>query len=680
MTVEAFTPAPPQVIAGLGPYPVAHPYQTAGELIVQVVQGATLATLAASAYAVEPAQAPTGTGAITLGAAAAAAYAGWSLLVTRATRAEQGWSGMSAREKGMERQLDRIVHVLQDHGIRIADFERLPADVAAAIAAADRAEAAAALVDPVWQFASLAGPNGLRSHDFNGAPPDAVRVLGYGAAGDGGATIMLRRSAPSTHGVYETSVGGVVWEVAPAASYDARIWGGGLGLGLNSEAFAKGVRICAAQGGELVLPQTFTSLETDISLSNLSFFHVRGMGQLIDKLAAAGGAFVSLTDCHHFTLRDFELDCRKRIAGVGAGGHGLRLNRCPDCLVLRVGVRDWTNSGIIAMDDDAVTQHYDRILVHDCSLDGYGNANNGILFACCRDSEMRGCDVHNLGRSGAPCFAQQLKSNNLRCKIVDGSVKNARAGFAAGDGDTLSTYCQIQNCTAEGCTQAIRLAFVSYCTIDTIIVDMADAADLSPAAAWERAIFLRTANNNTITNVVIRNYAYSGRQPIYVDSSVGCHIEVVWNNGGGHEGGFLQYDTTSAQNVVWLKSYAGALPTRWGDWITYGSANTNRTRILDGSHTARRVIAAGAVTLPDLGIDLLEVDTEAAAATDDLVTITGGTAGMELLLTPVADSRAIVVMATGGNLRPSGGDRTMPNRSAAARFCLRGGLDQWIEA
>lgn len=540
----------------------------------------------------------------------------------------------------------------------------------------DAINALALLLPPIKQFPSLAA---LRGHEFVEPRPDEVRVFGYARPGDGGETTMRRRQVIPAHGVYETSADGSIWEVAPAASYDARIWGGGLGLGLNSAAFAKGVRICAAQGGELILPQSFTSLETDISLTGLSFFHVRGMGQLIDKLASGGGAFVGFTDCHHFTLRDFDLDCRKRVAGIGAGGHGLRLNRCPDCLVLRVGVRDWTNSGIIAMDDDAVTEHYDRILVHDCSLDGYGNANNGILFACCRDSEMRGCDVHNLGRSGAPCFAQQLKSNNLRCKIVDGSVKNARAGYALGDGDTLSTYCQIQNCTAEGCTQAIRLAFVSYCTVDGIIVDMADATDTSGVGAFERAIYLRSANNNTITNVVIRNYAYAGRQPIYIDASIGCLVDVIWNNGSGHSG-FLHYDTTSAQNVVFLKNYTGALPTRWGDWITYGSAGTNSTLILHGSHNARQVIAAGAVTLPDLGIDLLEVDTEDSAATDDLVTINGGYAGMRLTLSPVTDSRAIVVKESGGNLKPRSGDRTMANRNAAITLALRGGLNQWVEA
>lgn len=536
--------------------------------------------------------------------------------------------------------------------------------------------ALSALLPPIRQFSSLAA---LRAHQFVEPRPDEVRVLGYARPGDGGETIMHRKAIPSPHGVYETSADGSIWEVAPADSYDARIWGGGLGLGLNSLAFSKGVMICAALGGEFILPLSYTSLETDINMSGLSFFHIRGQGQVIDKLAAGGGAFVSFNDCHHFTIKGIDLDCRKRIAGVGDGGHGLRLNRCPDCLIEGVVVRDYTNSGIIAMDASSTSTFYDNILFHDCSVDGYGNANNGLLFACVRDGEMRGCEAKNLGRAGAPCFGQQLKSNNLRCRIVDGSVSNARAGYAIGDGDTLTTYCQVQNCVAQGCTQAIRLAFVSYCTVDSIIVDMADAADLSGAGAFERAIYLRNANNNTITNVVIRNYAYAGRQPIYVDGSIGCFIEVIWNNGPAHSG-FIHYDTTSAQNVVFLKNYTGTLPTRWGDWITYGSAGTNSTLILHGSHNARQVIDAGAVTLPDLGIDLLEVDTEGSTATDDLVTINGGYAGMRLTLSPVADTRAVVVKDAGGNLRPRGGDRTMPSRIAAITFALRGGLNQWVEA
>ena len=44
-----------------------------------------------------------------------------------------------------------------------------------------------------------------------------------------------------------------------------------------------------------------------------------------------------------------------------------------------------------------------------------------------------------------------------------------------------------------------------------------------------------------------------------------------------------------------------------------------------------------------------------------------------------SDARAIVIRATGGNLRPAA-DRTMSNRSFASRLRLRGGLNQWIEA
>ena len=63
------------------------------------------------------------------------------------------------------------------------------------------------------------------------------------------------------------------------------------------------------------------------------------------------------------------------------------------------------------------------------------------------------------------------------------------------------------------------------------------------------------------------------------------------------------------------------------------------------------------------------------------VTINGGYAGMRLTLTPVADSRTIVVKEAGGNLKPRSGDRTMSNRNVAITLALRGGgLNQWVEA
>ncbi len=113
MTIEAFTPTSPKVIAGTGPYPVSHPYRT-GSLIVAVVLDTVRTELTESDYSVAPTESTT-TGNITLSTAAAALYAGGTLYITRATDVEQGWLGSAySREKGIEAQLDWMTLAIQD--------------------------------------------------------------------------------------------------------------------------------------------------------------------------------------------------------------------------------------------------------------------------------------------------------------------------------------------------------------------------------------------------------------------------------------------------------------------------------------------------------------------------------------------------------------------------------------
>jgi hypothetical protein len=115
MTTETLTPAPPYLVAGSGPYAIPHPYQSAQEIVAFVLDGIELTQLDyVTHFIVTPSQGGED-GDLLLTVSAAAAHAGKTLLIRRATIAEQGWAGVAGpREKGLERQLDRIVQVLQD--------------------------------------------------------------------------------------------------------------------------------------------------------------------------------------------------------------------------------------------------------------------------------------------------------------------------------------------------------------------------------------------------------------------------------------------------------------------------------------------------------------------------------------------------------------------------------------
>jgi hypothetical protein len=112
MTREAFSPSPSYPIDGVGPYQITHPYKE-GTLVVAAVLDGSRVELLESEYTVSPTESLS-TGEIALTIQAAADYDTGTLYIRRATDVEQGWLGQSAREKGLEAQLDWLAEAVQD--------------------------------------------------------------------------------------------------------------------------------------------------------------------------------------------------------------------------------------------------------------------------------------------------------------------------------------------------------------------------------------------------------------------------------------------------------------------------------------------------------------------------------------------------------------------------------------
>lgn len=116
MTTEAFTSTPPQVINGIGPYPVLHPY---GEnaLVVAVLDevNGVRTELQQPEYSPDPTSSAT-EGQILLSPGAASAYNGMTLEITRFTNVEQGFQGRTSTEKSFETALDLLAQAAQDIG------------------------------------------------------------------------------------------------------------------------------------------------------------------------------------------------------------------------------------------------------------------------------------------------------------------------------------------------------------------------------------------------------------------------------------------------------------------------------------------------------------------------------------------------------------------------------------
>lgn len=115
MTRETLVKTPAYNISGTGPYTVQDPYRALEDLIIDVVLDGAATRLPIEEYSVTPLQSDT-TGDVYLSAGAAAAYDGGTLYIVRRTQQEQGWEGKTAREKGLEAQLDILTMGVQDVG------------------------------------------------------------------------------------------------------------------------------------------------------------------------------------------------------------------------------------------------------------------------------------------------------------------------------------------------------------------------------------------------------------------------------------------------------------------------------------------------------------------------------------------------------------------------------------
>jgi hypothetical protein len=133
MTTEAFTEVAPYAIAGTGPYAIGHAYEDGAiAAVVELSDGSTVTLMSGLDFSVLPLSGDSGD--LTLSTAAAVTYSGETLHIRRRTRAEQGFAGQNAREKGLEANLDRVSMVTQElerqtyRGLRVATGEIEPYD------------------------------------------------------------------------------------------------------------------------------------------------------------------------------------------------------------------------------------------------------------------------------------------------------------------------------------------------------------------------------------------------------------------------------------------------------------------------------------------------------------------------------------------------------------------------
>lgn len=114
MTTPPYEPPQPEVIQGVGPYTIPHPYGE-GDIVAVILTGeGGRLTLAPEDFTVDPEASET-TGDLMLAAGIASEHDGANLVILRQTEVQQDWLPVTgARERSLSVQLDRLARGLQD--------------------------------------------------------------------------------------------------------------------------------------------------------------------------------------------------------------------------------------------------------------------------------------------------------------------------------------------------------------------------------------------------------------------------------------------------------------------------------------------------------------------------------------------------------------------------------------
>ena len=143
-------------------------------------------------------------------------------------------------------------------------------------------------------------------------------------------------------------------------------------------------------------------------------------------------------------------------------------------------------------------------------------------------------------------------------------------------------------------------------------------------------------------------------------------------------------DDVEADHINDAQTEIVAVQTELGTDVA-GSQTDLKTRLvrsLDGNgnvvlnDSTALTISAGAVTVTQ---NFHRIDTEASAASDDLVTINGGSDGFILYIRPVHADRTIVLKHGTGNIYSvSGGDLTLDEEYDIVQLVYDDNLEFWL--
>jgi hypothetical protein len=456
---------------------------------------------------------------------------------------------------------------------------------------------------------------------------------------------------------------------------------GAVGDGTTDDAVALQAALdyVSQNGLTLYIPSGNYTIETGLTITGRDNWSIVGDGMYISKIirnSFACGTVLNIVSCEHVVVKDLGFDGGWATYNGGSANHAFVFNDCENVRGENLYATDFKNGGVNGFVTNGTQKRNIRFI--GCEVDGLGAANNGINIANGIESGM--IDCHVKGCPGSPGYGLQLKNVCERSYIRSSWVEGCTAGVAFGNDISATgvTKCSVTDVQIYDCRSAIATGYASDNLFDSIQIDM------NNIVGWGIDL-ANGSGNNSFRNITGRNINNT-RSLIRVragdyntfDVSMLVNPTVLSGTLGTIDSG-VQYTRINLGQVV----TAGYSP--WTRLVDDNSTNNTNTFLIN--HEPRvelHSIASGAVSLVTGGVRILRIDTEGAAATDDLDNILGVLPDNQYVyLQSSADGRDITVRdagVSGGNIQLAGGSpMTLAKRGDSLGLMWKEGVGAWCE-
>jgi hypothetical protein len=420
-------------------------------------------------------------------------------------------------------------------------------------------------------------------------------------------------------------------------------------------------------------------------------FSLAGAGKHATVLEHSDGDGTLLNDSGTgtigYTVQGLTIDCRFAATAHAGARNGIAILDRSNVTIRDVHITDFKYSACLIYDDNDAGGVYGDNAVIDCSCDGLGVGANGFLFANMdRCSYLRVTAKGLVNNAFGAGVGVQFKNRCRWGSAVDCYAEDCYVGLGFA-GDTAGAipgpaYNTATNFRAYDCVVGCGLSnAASHNLVTNLYIDQA-----SNAASLDAIDFADNAVGNSLVNVTVRNLLAAKRAAYFRAGCTDNNVHLALLDNINTTAIAARFEDTATYNRVRLSRMTDPRVRTGGidSMVAFATAADNNSFDYDGyPYTEDFTIAAGVVVLNNaIEKQSLVIDTEAAAASDDLDTITNNFAqdGQVVVLRSGNDARNVVVKHNTGNILLVGAaDFTLDTRRSYIELRWNVTNSKWME-